>query len=57
MDRQIETATIKPAETAMLKSVPKKRRFCYSCGRVTEDVHETICIECGSGTRGVPKGK
>lgn len=55
MDRQVETATVKPAENTMLKSVPKKRRWCYACGRVTTDEHETICTKCGAGTRGTPK--
>ena len=57
MDRSVETATIKAVETAMLKSVPKSKRYCYECGRITNDEHETICIKCGAGTRGIPKGK
>lgn len=52
----METAEVKPIENAMQKREVKKatlpfKRHCNDCGRDTKDEHETICIECGSGTR------
>jgi hypothetical protein len=57
----METAEKKPPEDECIKRVIEKAfppfaRECHSCGRKTVDVHETICIECGAGTRKYERG-
>ena len=52
----MEAEEKKPQENAMLerkieKAKPPYKRVCHDCGRKTLDEHETICLNCGSGTR------
>jgi rRNA maturation endonuclease Nob1 len=51
----METAEKRPVENEMVKREVKKavpyKRVCHSCGKKTLDEHETICLDCGAGTR------
>jgi len=52
----METAEKQPVENAMLtrkveKAKPPYKRVCHFCGKKTLDEHETICLDCGAGTR------
>jgi hypothetical protein len=33
------------------KAKPPYKRVCHFCGKKTLDEHETICLDCGAGTR------
>ncbi len=52
----METEEKRADENAMLKREVRKvkppyKRVCHSCGKKILDEHETICLDCGAGTR------